>query len=84
MKYQFETPEQITIEFRPYSDGNSRRPFKIPLCTQVKTGKEVVIVYLARDGKEHRHKYPCKIIDRVYSSRQTYFVKRRFVVNMIK
>lgn len=57
MKYTYETPVRCTVNFIPRFDGTCRKTLVIPKCVSIKTGKEIVIRYLAKNDKVHGHKY---------------------------
>ena len=73
MKYKFEEPKRITIRFTPYPGGDYRRPKIIKKCTQIHIGKIIVVVYIARDNREHRHKYYFKNIMKINSGKEVYY-----------
>lgn len=58
MKYKYDEPREIYIFFTPRKDGTCKKYLQIERCIGFKTGKEIVIEYLAKDEKVHRHKYP--------------------------
>ena len=58
MKYKYDEPREIYIFFTPRIDGACKKYLRIERCVGLKTGKEIVIEYLAKDEKVHRHKYP--------------------------
>lgn len=57
MKYKYSKPLRIMIVFKPFDDGKCRNPLTIPLCTEIKTGKTIIVKYIARDNCEHQHFY---------------------------
>jgi len=76
MKFLFGYPRRIVIEFKRYRSGDGRKPLSIPLCTRILAGKIITVVYIAKDGKEHRHKYKKGFIERIISDGRVLFPGR--------
>lgn len=58
MKYNYEESREVYVFFTPRKDGSCREKLHINRCVSLKTGKTIVIGYLTKDNKVHRHKYP--------------------------
>ena len=65
MKYIFEAPAPVVIEFKRLPNGFIRKPLVIPRCTSVKTGNKMIIAYLARNNREHRHRYTNSFVSKI-------------------
>lgn len=74
---RFEEPRFCTVTFMPYPDGNERKPLKMSLCTGVEIGKLITVIYLARDGKEHRHKFKSRIVKQVILDRTAAYTNKK-------
>lgn len=73
MKYSYEQPREIVIIFTPIDEKHCKHPLHIEKCVGMKTGKEIVIEYLARDNKVHRHKYYHKHIKLISSKEEVIY-----------
>lgn len=58
MKYNYEEPREVYIFFTPRKDETCKKCLHIDRCVGFKTGKTIVIDYLAKNDTVHRHKYP--------------------------
>lgn len=57
MKTYFEKPERVLIRFNEYEDGKRKKDLIIKRCAFVLTGRQIIVGFIAKDKKIHRHKY---------------------------
>lgn len=57
MRKEFEVPRCYIVEFR-----SRRMPRLIKDVVLLKTGKEIIFGYIAKDNQIHRHRYHNKVI----------------------
>lgn len=73
MKYRFIQPSYIKIIFTEKINKESRHPLIIFKCTGIDTGKTIVVYYLAKDNKIHKHKYPYFYISSITSESEVIY-----------
>lgn len=57
MRHEYSEPREIVIIFTKRPNGTCKKPLHIQRCISLKTGQMIIVTYLAKDDKPHRHKY---------------------------
>lgn len=75
MRFNFEDkPECIIVKFKSKRNNYCKKPLHIAFCTGLLfTMDTTVIIYRARDGKNHRHKYSNKNILFIAGHKDVFF-----------